>query len=52
MAITPREEIVVTAQEHIDMFDAIASGDADHAVEVLVIHLENSQKRALSRFEG
>jgi len=45
-------EIIVTAQEHIAIFDAIKAGDVDHAVEALSQHIENSQHRALSRFEG
>jgi DNA-binding GntR family transcriptional regulator len=50
MDITPREEIVVTAQEHVDMFEAVKSGDIERAVQALSIHIENSRQRALSRF--
>ena len=49
--ITVPEEIVVTINEHIDIFEAIKSLDTDRAVAALTIHIENSRQRALSRFE-
>ena len=46
------EEITITRQEHMAIFEAIKAGATDKAVEALTIHIERSQERALSRFES
>jgi DNA-binding GntR family transcriptional regulator len=46
------EEITVTIQEHMAIFEAVKAGAIDAAVEALTVHIENSQQRALSRFES
>ena len=46
------EEITVTIQEHMAIFEAIKARATDTAVEALTVHIENSQQRALSRFES
>lgn len=48
--VTP--EIIITAQEHIAIFDGIKAGDVERAVVALSQHIENSQHRALNRFGG
>ena len=48
---TPREEIVLTQEEHLHIFASVESGDVDKAVEALITHIETSRHRALSRFE-
>lgn len=48
---TPREEIVLTQEEHLLIFASVESGDVNKALETLITHIENSRLRALSRFE-
>lgn len=47
---TPREEIVLTQEEHLRIFASVESGDVDKALETLITHIEKSRLRALSRF--
>jgi DNA-binding GntR family transcriptional regulator len=46
------EEISITVQEHMAIFEAIKAGATEDAVEALTVHIENSQQRARSRFES
>ena len=49
---TPREEIVVTRDEHLQIFASVRSGELDKAQEALITHIETSRLRALSRFDN